>query len=186
MSQPESQQSSTMEQVQDQAVEAKSRAGGQMREQVNSRSTQAGEQVSSVAGALRRTSQQLREEGKDQPARLIEQGADRAEQVGGYLRNLDADSLLDDVESFGRRRPWLLAAGAAVVGLAASRFLRASSARRYRQSSDGRDAYGEPSYRGVPSPGVGMHADTASEEPWRGPDADLGAQARRSTSARTT
>lgn len=184
MSQPESQQSSSMEQVQDQAVEVKSRAGGQMREQVNSRSTQAGEQVSSVAGALRRTSQQLREEGKDQPARLIEQGADRAERFGEYLRNLDADSLLQDVENFGRRRPWLMAAGAAVAGLAASRFLRASSARRYEASGNGRNVQGQPSTP-VPSPDVGVHQDPGPETAWRGPDVDLGEQARQSTSGQT-
>lgn len=186
MSQPENQQSSTMEQVQDKAVEVKSQAGGQVRQQVDTRSTQAGEQVSSVAGALRRTSEQLREEGKEQPARLLEQGAERAERLGGYLKNVDSDGLLRDVESFGRRRPWLMAAGAAVLGLAASRFLRASSARRYQAAGDGGGAYGEPSYRRVPSPDVGVHRGTPAEAAWRGPDADLGEQARRSTTGQPT
>ncbi len=178
MSQIEDKQTSTMEQVQDKAVEVKSQAGGQIREQVDTRSTQAGEQMNSVGGALRRTSEQLRQEGKDQPARLLEQGAERVERLGGYLENVDADSMLRDIEAFGRRRPWLMAAGAAVAGLAASRFLRASSARRYEASSSD----GELSYRQVPSP---VHHDTVGEKPWRGPDADLEDKVRRSGTGQT-
>ena len=184
MSQPESQQSSAMEQVQEKAQEAKSQAGGQVREQLDTRSTQAGEQVSSIAEAIRRTSDQLREEGKDQPARLLQQGADKAEQLGGYLQRIDTDSMLHDAESFGRRRPWAMAAGAALVGFAASRVLRASSERRYQASSNwqgayGGDSFGEPNRR-VPSPGVAAHSGPGAGEQWRGPDADLGEQARRS------
>jgi hypothetical protein len=191
MSQQEGQQSSALDQAQEKAQEAKSQVGGQLREQVDTRSTQAGEQVSSMADALRRTSQQLREEGKEQPASMIEQGAQRAEQLGGYLQRIDSDTLLRDVESFGRRRPWAMAAGAAVVGFAASRFLRASSERRYQASGNGQGAYGGESfggqsYRRVPSPGIAAQSDGGSEEPWRGPDTDLGDQVRRSTTSQAT
>ncbi len=185
MSQTQSQQTSALDQVQDKAQEAKSQVGGQIREQVDSRSTQAGEQVSSIADAFKRTASQLREDGKEQPAGLLEQGAERAEQLGGYLQRIDADTLVHDVEGFGRRRPWAMAAGAAVIGFAASRFLRASSERRY-QASNGQGAYGgesfgDATYRRVPSPSVSAHSDTGSDKPWRGPDADLGEQVRRST-----
>jgi ElaB/YqjD/DUF883 family membrane-anchored ribosome-binding protein len=189
MNQTESQQSSALEQVQDKAQETKSQVGGQVREQVDTRSTQAGEQVSSVADALRRTSDQLREDGKEQPAKLLEQGAARAEQLGGYLQRIDSDTLVRDVESFGRRRPWAMAAGAAVVGFAASRFLRASSERRYQRSPDGGSAYGGDSfggepYRRVPSPDVATRP--GASEPWRGPDSDLGDQVRRSTTGQAS
>ena len=39
--------------------------------------------------------------------------------------------LLRDVEHFSRRRPWMIAGIGLVAGLAASRFLKASSERRY-------------------------------------------------------
>lgn len=181
MSQTEPQGSSTMEQArqttqdvggqaQEKAQEVKGKAGERIREQLDTRSTQAGEQVGSAAQALRRTSQQLREEGQDTPARLAERGADQAERLGNYLQRSSADDMVAGLEDFGRRRPWLVAAGAAVVGFAASRILRASSERRYQGSIDG-----QPSYQRVPSPGP-----EAYQEPLAGgtarlqaPDRDL-------------
>ena len=125
----------TTEQVQEKAVEARARAGDRIREQVSTRSTQAGEQVSSVADAIRRTGEQLRSEGKEGPAKISEQAAERAERLGGYLRESDADRILGDAEAFARRRPWVVGAGGLVVGFLASRFLKASSSRRYQSAS---------------------------------------------------
>jgi hypothetical protein len=83
-------------------------------------------------------SEHLREQGKDQPANLAKQAADRAERLGGYLRDNDADRILGDVEDFGRRQPWAVIAGGVAVGFLASRFLKASSTRRYDQRSQQR------------------------------------------------
>jgi len=82
---------------------------------------------------MRSVAEQLRQQGKDQPARLAEQAADRAERVGGYLKHADADTILGDLEDFGRRRPWAVIAGGLALGIAASRFLKASSSRRYEE-----------------------------------------------------
>jgi hypothetical protein len=75
----------------------------------------------------------LREQGKDQPAKLAEQAADRAERLGSYLQESDADRILGDVEDFGRRQPWAVIAGGVALGLVASRFLKASSIDRYEK-----------------------------------------------------
>lgn len=45
--------------------------------------------------------------------------------------------MLQDVERFARERPWLVAGAAAAAGLIASRFLKASSERRFTQASLG-------------------------------------------------
>ena len=82
--------------------------------------------MSGIASDVRSVSEQLREQGKDQPAKLAEQAADRAERLGGYLRDNDADRILSDVEDFGRRQPWAVIAGGVAVGFLASRFLKAS------------------------------------------------------------
>ena len=121
-------------QAQDKAREAAGQARGRIRDQVDQRSTQAGQQVSSTASDVRTIAQQLREQGKDQPAKLADQAADRVERVGNYLTQSDGDSILHDVEDFGRRQPWAVLAGAATVGFALSRLLKASSSRRYEQS----------------------------------------------------
>jgi hypothetical protein len=121
-------------QAKEKAQEAKQQVGGRVREQVDQRATQVGEQVASTASDLRSVGEQLRSDGKDQPAKLAEQAAERTERLGSYLRDSDADTILGDVEDFARRQPWAVVAGGLALGFAASRFLKASSSERYQQS----------------------------------------------------
>ena len=123
------------EKAQEAAGQAKEKAGSQLRSQVDQRSTDAGHRVGGIAADARAVSQSLREQGKDQPAKLAEQAADRAERLGSYLKESDADRILGDVEDFGRRQPWAVIAGGVALGLVASRFLKASSIDRYEQRS---------------------------------------------------
>jgi hypothetical protein len=64
---------------------------------------------------------------------VADQGADRLERVGTYLTNADADEILDRAEDLARRQPWLIAGAGLLVGIAAARFLKASSQERYYQ-----------------------------------------------------
>lgn len=125
-------------QAQEKAQQAAGQAKEQIRTQVDTRSTQAGEQVSTQAGDIRTVAEKLREEGKDGPAKVAEQAADRIEKVGSYLQQSDADRILDDVEDFARQRPMAVIAGGIALGLVASRFLKASQGERYRSSSEQR------------------------------------------------
>jgi hypothetical protein len=118
------------EKVQETAQQAAGQARGQLRRQVDERSSQAGEQVSTAAADVRSVAQQLREQGKEHPAKLAEQAADRAEQLGSYLKRADGEAILRDVEDFGRKQPWAVMAGGLAAGFLASRFLKASSSRR--------------------------------------------------------
>jgi hypothetical protein len=124
----------------EQAQQAAGQAKGALRTQVDQRSTDAGQKVGGFASDVRSVGDQLREQGKDQPAKLADQAADRAERLGNYLRDSDADRILGDIEDFGRRQPWAVIAGGAALGLVASRFLKASSSRRYEQR---RQSYGQ-------------------------------------------
>jgi hypothetical protein len=121
------------EQAQEKAQEVASKASDQARSQVDQRSTELGDRVASTAGDIRTIGEQLREQGKDQPAKLAEQAAGHVERVGSWLRESDSDKLLSDVEDFGRRQPWAFALGGLALGIAASRFLKASSTQRYEQ-----------------------------------------------------
>jgi hypothetical protein len=126
------------DQAKEKAQEAAGQAKGRVREQVDQRSSEAGEKVTTTAGDLRSVGEQLREQGKDAPAKLAEQAADRTERLGSYLTESDADRILNDVEDFARRQPWAVVAGGLALGLAASRLLKASSSERYQQRSTGR------------------------------------------------
>ena len=121
--------------VQEKALELKANAGERVRQELDSRSSEAGTQLRSTAAAMRRTTEQLRQEGKDGPAKAMELVAERADRMGTYLTAADSNQLLRDVETFARRRPWLAAAGGIAVGFFTSRFLKASSSARYRRST---------------------------------------------------
>jgi hypothetical protein len=79
--------------------------------------------------------EQLRSQGKDGPAKIADQAAERVESLGSYLSSADADRILSDVEDFGRRNPWAVALGGVALGFAASRLLKASSSERYQARS---------------------------------------------------
>jgi ElaB/YqjD/DUF883 family membrane-anchored ribosome-binding protein len=121
--------------AQDKAKEAAGEARGRVREEVDRRSTEIGGRVGSSAGDARSVADELRKQGKDTPARYVEQAADRAERLGSYLERSDGDRIVRDVEDFARRNPWAVAAGGLALGFAASRMLKASSGERYRSAS---------------------------------------------------
>lgn len=123
--------SQAQHQAQEKAQEVRGQAGLRLRDQVDQRSTQAGEQMRAVGQALERSAEQLRTEGKATPASVVDQVARKADELGGYLQSASADRILGDVENFARRRPWLTGAAGAVGGFLASRFIKASSDRRY-------------------------------------------------------
>ena len=148
-------------QAQEKAQEVAGQARGQLRSQVEERSTQAGEQISSQASDIRSVAQQLREQGKEQPAKFADQAADRAQRLGGYLKESDADTILSDIEDFGRRQPMAVILGGLALGFAASRLLKASSRQRYQERDSG-GRYAGPasgSYRPHPTaPGLASPA----------------------------
>lgn len=126
---------STTDQVKDKAQQAGEQAKGRVRDEVDRRSTEFGEQATTVADAIRQASSHLREQGNDQAAKPMEQAAQRVESAGQWLRTSDGDRILHDVEDFGRRNPLAVAAGGLAIGFALSRLLKASSTDRYRGTS---------------------------------------------------
>jgi uncharacterized protein YjbJ (UPF0337 family) len=141
-------ESTTTEQVKEQVTQqadaardkargAAQQARGRFRDQVDQRSTQAGERLAGTADDVRSVAEELRRQGKDTPARLVEQAAGQADRAANYLRQASGDRILRDVEDFARSRPWAVAAGGLALGFAASRFLKASSSRRYRETGTG-------------------------------------------------
>ncbi|WP_205697452.1 hypothetical protein [Conexibacter sp. SYSU D00693] len=149
---------STAEQAQQQAQQAAQqgaeKAKGALRTQVEQRSTTAGQQISSQAGDARQVAEQLREQGKEGPAKLADQAADRAEQLGGYLERSDADTILSDVERYARDNPWTVVAGGLAAGFLASRFLKASSTQRVQAGGGSGTSSGNGASRQLPSGGV--------------------------------
>jgi hypothetical protein len=126
------------EKVQDAASVAQEKAGelreqgsARLRDQFDQRSNQAGSQARLLAEALRRSGNDLNGEGSANVSRLTGQAADRIDRLGSYLEQKRGDELMRDVETFARRRPWMLAGLGMLAGVAAARFMKASSEQRY-------------------------------------------------------
>lgn len=103
---------------------------------VESRTTQLAGQVDALGQELHGVSKMLRQAGTiGIAADYVDRGANAVDGVAQYLEQADTERLIIDLESLARQRPLTVAAGAFAVGFAASRFLKASSTRRYRASS---------------------------------------------------
>jgi hypothetical protein len=169
-------------QAREKAQEGAERARRGLRGQVDQRSTQAGQRVRSQSEDIRSVAQQLREQGKEGPARLAEQAADRTQRVGSWLEESDADRIMGEIEDFARRNAWSVAVGGLALGFAASRMLKASSSDRYHGSGGGdgvHGRYGRTSPAGLPRPyappegtgvsgGTGMTGGTDTIDPDQG------------------
>jgi hypothetical protein len=158
----------TVEQGQEKAQEAVGKAEGTLREQLDQRSSQAGEKVAGTAQDLRSVSEELRKQGKDTPASLAEKAAERTERIGSYLRESSGDRMLEDIEDFGRRQPLAVLAGGLAVGLVAARFLKASSESRYRTRAGAegptRELAETPPTRREPLPAGGAPVSTPTPQ----------------------
>jgi hypothetical protein len=118
--------------AQEKASELREQGSARLRDQFDERSTKVGSQVRSLATALRRSGNDLSDEGN--ASQLTTQAADGIERVGSYLEQKSGDELLRDLEKFARRRPWLLAGLGMLAGVAAARFVKASSEQGNRET----------------------------------------------------
>src|SRR3954454_18976567 len=158
------------QQAKEKAQEAGSQARDRVRDEVDRRSTMAGEQAGSAAQALRQASDKLRQDGNEPVAKGMERVAERVEGAGAWMRDSDGDAILREVEDFGRRNPLAVVAGGIALGFAASRLLKASSRSRYEQTQS-RTSYpgtGGPPHNPVPptrTPVPPQRTPVASQDP---------------------
>ena len=118
------------EKAKEKGQELRTQASERAREEVQSRASSAGEQLQSLSQTLRRTASELRTQGQEGQATVIDQIAIRAEKVAGYLSQSEPDQLVEDARQYGRRgfelakgQPWLIAPLGIGVGLLAARML---------------------------------------------------------------
>lgn len=122
------------------------KAGNQARQQFDTQKERAVEGASTIAGALRRTADNLRDENQLSVARYIEMAAERVEDITDNIAGKDLDRIVYDVQSFARRRPAVFFGSALALGFLASRFIKASN-ERYRDDDLDFVSYGESANR---------------------------------------
>jgi len=84
------------------------------------------EGVTSVAQAVRQSTQQLRDNKHETIAQYVEQAVDRVERFAERMKEKDANELVRDAQQFARRNPAVFVAAAFGVGVVAARFLKSS------------------------------------------------------------
>ena len=90
------------------------------------------QRVDQYTEAMRSACEKLRSEEGNVLAGPAQKAVDQLERMSGYLREKQLADVLDDLESYARRRPEVVFGGLFVVGLAAARFLKASRRRLHR------------------------------------------------------
>ena len=88
--------------------------------------TRMGGRVETLARALRRAGDGLRDEGEPRFAEMTDQAANRVERLGSYLEGQNPREMMEDIERSARSHPAYFVAGSFAVGLLIGRFLRSS------------------------------------------------------------
>jgi hypothetical protein len=122
---------------------------------------QAADGLHQLAGNVRNASSDL----SDQPAiaNLATTAADGTERVATFLRETDARQMVGAVEDIARRQPLIFVGGAFLLGIAASRFIKAAggggSTRRasYGGTSYGTTTHGSTDLGGYQATGPGAY-----------------------------
>lgn len=121
----------------------KGQARGLVIDQIDRRTTDLGGVVNEHVNNLRQMSRNLRDQGQQGTANLVEGAADRLEGVSSYLTNTDGNRIVHDVESLARKQPIFTAMVGLTAGIIAARVLKASATQRYQAyQQPGRETYG--------------------------------------------
>ena len=105
--------------------------------QADDRRETAAERLDTLASSIRKVSSEMESE-EPNMANLASTAAEQTERLAGYLRNTDARQMLNTAEDFARRQPALFLGGAFLLGLAATRFIKAANGGESTGSRAGR------------------------------------------------
>ena len=99
------------------------RAGAQLATQKD----MATDGIGTIARAIRRTTQELREQRHETMAEYVDRAADQLERLSSGLKNKDIGELFRDAQNLARRQPAMFVGSAFAIGLLGARFLKSSS-----------------------------------------------------------
>lgn len=98
-----------------QAAQLKAQVGNQVKTQTQARVTHAGQGVTALTQGVRQAGEQLRAQGQQTPALVLDAVAEKVEPLGGYLSSADPDQLRSDIAAYGRRARTKLSSAANAV-----------------------------------------------------------------------
>jgi hypothetical protein len=101
----------------------------QGQEQFETRKQTAADQTQKLAGVVDRVSEELKDQNQESLADYAAQLAGSMKNFAESLRHRNLDELVNDTQQLARNNPTLFLMGSVAVGIALSRFLKASSQR---------------------------------------------------------
>lgn len=116
-------------------------------QQFDSQKHAAADQAKSLAGVVEQAAENLREQDQQSLAQYAGQLAESMKSFADSLKSRSTDDLLRDTQDLARKNPVLFALGSVAVGVALSRFFKASTDRAGQQ----RDFYPPAEYTGQPN-----------------------------------
>jgi ElaB/YqjD/DUF883 family membrane-anchored ribosome-binding protein len=95
--------------------------------QLGTQKDRATDGVTSVAQAVRQSTQQLRENRHETIAQYVDQAVDGVERFANRLKDKNVNELVRDAQQFARRNPAVFVGTAFGIGVVAARFLKSSN-----------------------------------------------------------
>src|SRR4051812_32031184 len=114
-------------QIGDAALDLANHAKGKVEAAVTQQKSVGADYIDSIAQAAQRAANEF-ETDLPQAARYIRQASVHMQEIAGTVRERDVRELVGEVQAFARRQPTLFFGGAMVMGFAAIRFLKSSTA----------------------------------------------------------
>jgi hypothetical protein len=103
--------------------------------QLGTQKNRATDGVTSVAQAVRQSTQQLRDNRHETIAQYVDQAVDGVERFATRLKEKDVNELVRDAQQFARRNPAVFVGTAFGIGVVAARFLKSSNKNGNRGTS---------------------------------------------------
>ncbi len=123
--------SETTAAAKEQAKRAASQVSEQAKHTVDSRMSDVGHEIGSVADAVRQTSAEMGGE-SETLSKYGDRLAEQLEGISSYLNEKGVEDVLTDLQDFARSKPVVFLGGAFMLGIMAGRFIR-SSGDRYNE-----------------------------------------------------
>jgi hypothetical protein len=140
-------------------------------QQLDSQKQAAADQAKGLAGVVERAAEDLREQKQQSLAEYAGQLAGSMKSFADSLKSRSTDDLIRDTQELARKNPTLFVLGSVAVGVALSRFFKASTDREGRQRNlHPSAAYGEQpaTFESLPSMGSGS-GPVATSQPAESP-----------------
>ena len=97
--------------------------------ELSTKKEMATDSISTIARAVRRTTQELRDQRHGKMADYVDRAADQLERLSSGLQSKDIGELFQDAQRLARRQPAVFVGSAFAIGLLGARFLKSSAPR---------------------------------------------------------